>query len=306
MKQLLHHFTRTARFLLMSVIAFTLCGSAPRMIAWADAADFEMPNHTVVDYSVKVSASDGGVNMRYGPGVDRPVIISMIPNGTVLPVTAEAKASNGKSWGFTYYDGCYGWISLTQVKKIVETTEPQLTTDDFTGGTPVNYQVRVSASDGGVNMRYGPGTGYAIKRSMIPNSVILTITSEIASSNGKYWGYTYFENMYGWIALSQTTLVEETTSAFQPGSASNMPESYAAGESSGTLGDASTEAGISESAAEPETSDIQSSTAQTSQDTAQPASSALGSTLLIQILVAACAALFVAIIAILVILKKKK
>lgn len=304
MKQLLHHFTRTARFLLMSVIAFTLCGSAPLMIAWADAADFEMPNHTVVDYSVKVSASDGGVNMRYGPGVDRPVIISMIPNGTILPVTAEAKASNGKSWGFTYYDGCYGWISLTQVKKIVEATEPQLTTDDFTGGTPVNYQVRVSASDGGVNMRYGPGTGYAIKRSMIPNSVILTITSEIASSNGKYWGYTYFENMYGWIALSQTTLVEETTSAFQPGSSSNMPESYASGESRGALGDA-TEAGISESAAEPEPSDMQSSTAQTSQDTSQTASSALGSTLLIQILVAACAALFVAIIAILVILKKK-
>lgn len=78
------------------------------------------------DYFVSVSAPDGGVNFRQGPGVEyQKLIDEMIPNRTVLHVTAEAQASNGNNWGLTEYEGQAGWIALTQVSRTETPAEPK-------------------------------------------------------------------------------------------------------------------------------------------------------------------------------------
>lgn len=106
----------------MLLILMLLFGSAQTI--WADAA-VDWYSQEAVDYDVQVSAPDGGVNIRYGPGVEYDRLIdSMIPNGVILHVTSQAQASNGNYWGYTYYNGIYGWIALTQVSRIESVPTP--------------------------------------------------------------------------------------------------------------------------------------------------------------------------------------
>ena len=65
---------------------------------WADAA-IDWYSEEAVNYDVEVSAPDGGVNIRYGPGVEYDRLMdSMIPNGVILHVTSQAQAANGNYW----------------------------------------------------------------------------------------------------------------------------------------------------------------------------------------------------------------
>lgn len=70
------------------------------------ASDLRLPDSAWdVNYTVEVSAPDGGVNFRWGPGVEYGKIQeSMIPNGTLLPIFKEATAQNGNNWGLTAYN----------------------------------------------------------------------------------------------------------------------------------------------------------------------------------------------------------
>ncbi|MCD8154957.1 MAG: hypothetical protein LUF78_09795 [Clostridiales bacterium] len=85
----------------------------------AAATDSASENAAAANYiTVQVSAPDGGVNMRVDAGVEYTLIYSMIPNGTILTVTAQKQASNGNYWGYTTYAGYTGWIAMTQVTQI--------------------------------------------------------------------------------------------------------------------------------------------------------------------------------------------
>ena len=71
------------------------------------------------------------------------------------------------------------------------------------------YYVVVSAPDGGVNFRWGPGVEYdRLINYMIPNGVILHVTREATASNGNNWGFTEYEGMQGWIALTQVSVTD--------------------------------------------------------------------------------------------------
>ena len=71
------------------------------------------------------------------------------------------------------------------------------------------YYVVVSAPDGGVNFRWGPGVEYdRLISYMIPNGVILHVTKEATASNGNNWGFTEYEGMQGWIALTQVSVTD--------------------------------------------------------------------------------------------------
>lgn len=99
--------------LLAAVVLSSGAGSAAVPAAASQAVDAWQ-----ADYYVVVSAPDGGVNFRQGPGVEYSKLIDeMIPNGVVLHVIAEAQASNGNNWGYTDYNGQAGWIALTQVSR---------------------------------------------------------------------------------------------------------------------------------------------------------------------------------------------
>ena len=204
---------------LLSIIL--LVSLIPAQLTFADALAYDSHDHSV-DYYVVVSASDGGCNFRYGPGVEYGQIISdMIPNGTVLHVTREANAANGKPWGFVAYNGNSGWIALSQVSVTnAPSSGSAVQADgensaDVAPSTPkrASYDVTVSASDGGCNLRYGPGVEYnQLMNYMIPNGTILHIHWEDEASNGKAWGFTNYNNMTGWIALSQVSVTNVNSS----------------------------------------------------------------------------------------------
>ncbi len=83
-----------------------------------DSSGTVAPASAAADYNVKVAAPDGGVYFRYGPGTAYGKIIStLIPNGTQLHIHGEGKASNGKTWGLTTFNGQEGWVFLGQTEK---------------------------------------------------------------------------------------------------------------------------------------------------------------------------------------------
>ena len=103
-------------------------------------------------YNVQVTAPDGGVNMRCGSGAEYDKVLpDMIPNGTMLTVTQEAVASNGNSWGYTNYNGTYGWIALTQVTKYEEPTE----------GAPIPHTRYVINCNESITLRTNPDVNAA-------------------------------------------------------------------------------------------------------------------------------------------------
>ena len=148
-------------------------------------------------FYVVVSAPDGGVNMRSGPGENNDKVLSgLIPNGTELFISVTSG-----TWGFTAYSGATGWITLKQVTRLDEPTPPQPQEPEYTS-TEANYTVYVATPDGGLNMRTAPAENKPLAmNSRIPDGTPLFI--ERVSGNN--WGYTSYNGIKGWVALSQTT-----------------------------------------------------------------------------------------------------
>ncbi len=73
----------------------------------------ELPPEEAPIYSVTVSAPDGYVNFRTGPGTDYDIIMP-INNGIELNVFEE---SNNQRWLRIFYDSRSGWIAASQVSK---------------------------------------------------------------------------------------------------------------------------------------------------------------------------------------------
>ena len=95
---------------------------------YVSASDLKLPDSAwEVDYDVEVSAPDGGVNFRWGPGVEFvKQQEDMIPNGTKLHVYMEVTAQNGNNWGLVNYGRQSGWIALTQVHTVANNdSEPE-------------------------------------------------------------------------------------------------------------------------------------------------------------------------------------
>lgn len=81
---------------------------------FADSISYDMEP---ADYYVYVATPDGGLNMRSGPGEEyNKVIEGRIPDGTRLYIEMISG-----HWGYTSYDGTYGWVTLRQTSS----TPPQ-------------------------------------------------------------------------------------------------------------------------------------------------------------------------------------
>ena len=175
----------------LMVGVFLFLGMIP---AFADAAAWD---EKPVDYYVYVTTPDGGLNFRHGPGVEyAKVFEERIPDGVKLHIVSESG-----NWGWTKYNGYYGWVALKQTTKVQPTTKNETTTKT------VDYYVYVSTPDGGLNFREGPGVDYAkVIEERIPDGVKLHIVTESGD-----WGMTKYNGYYGWVALKQTTKAQPTT-----------------------------------------------------------------------------------------------
>lgn len=171
------------------IVAIILCASV--IPAFADAASYPMEQ---VDYYVIVATPDGGLNLRAGPGVEYSTVIDYrIPDGVELHITLESD-----NWGYTKYNGEYGWVALKQTTYNGDGGNTTTTEDTIDN---VDYYVYVATPDGGLNLREGPSINYdKVISGRIPDGVKLHITGE---KNG--WGLTEYQNKSGWISLNQTS-----------------------------------------------------------------------------------------------------
>ncbi|MBQ1252369.1 MAG: SH3 domain-containing protein, partial [Firmicutes bacterium] len=108
----------------------------------ADAAIYDYGTTRDCNYSVYVATPDGGVNLREAPTTDA-YIITTIPDFVQLQITMES--TNGNGWGYTCYNGDYGWVALSQVSQTFPVKQ-------------TSYDVVITGSS--VNHREGPYTSY--------------------------------------------------------------------------------------------------------------------------------------------------
>ena len=104
--------------------------------AFADAASYPMDS---ADFYVYVATPDGGLNLRDGPGVEyHKVIEGTIPDGVKLHITFTSG-----NWGFTNYEGNYGWVALKQTSKTPPAVSQvqQVITEVHTQGVTIVQQV---------------------------------------------------------------------------------------------------------------------------------------------------------------------
>jgi hypothetical protein len=77
---------------------------------------YQVNSSKIVDYFVKVTASDG-LNIRQGAGTNYNPPLGIIPYNTVVKVTRWTSGGAYK-WGLIEYDGIKGWIALDYTEKI--------------------------------------------------------------------------------------------------------------------------------------------------------------------------------------------
>lgn len=156
----------------------------------ADAAVYDWEIAQDCNYDAYVSTVDGGVNLRAEPSTQAAILCS-IPDFVCLHISMES--TNG--WGYTSYNGNYGWVALNQLSKSYPIKS-------------VSMNVKVTASDG-VNLREGPYTSYdKLISSAIPKGEVLQVTG-LSQNN---WGQVTYQGVTGWIAMSQVAEVKANTS----------------------------------------------------------------------------------------------
>ena len=80
-----------------------------------DVKIYQLNSSKVVDYAVKVTATDG-LNIRQGAGTSFD-ILSAVPYGAVLKVTRWTSGGAYK-WGLIEYDDVKGWIALDYTREM--------------------------------------------------------------------------------------------------------------------------------------------------------------------------------------------
>lgn len=157
--------------------------------------------------------AEGGLNVRSGPGFNYDYI-SFCYNGQKVTVT-EQQTVGGTTWGKI----SQGWISMKYVEldngaSIPETTVPETTVPEVTepeptepeySGSEQTYLTGTVKAEGGLAVRRGAGTSYAVKEYLF-NTCPVTIT-EVQEVNGTKWGYMGS----GWICMNYVVLDGESS-----------------------------------------------------------------------------------------------
>lgn len=141
---------------------------------------------TPTTYTVR--GTDGeGLELRVDPSIQCSTF-GPIPEGASVVVTAIIN-----DWGYTFYNGHYGYANLTYLTKWAPPSTP----------TANNYYVMVYATDReGLALKAAADINSA-RYMLIPEDVILNIDS--VSQNG--WGHTNYNGYSGWVALRYTRVM---------------------------------------------------------------------------------------------------
>ena len=105
--------------------------------------------------AVRVSTEGGNLNVRSAPSTSSNVLTS-IKNSSYVTVTEK----NGEWYKALYADGKSGWIYGKYVTDIAN-----------------SYEVSVSVSSGGLNVRSGAGTSYSIRDRLVKGEKAVVLSS---------------------------------------------------------------------------------------------------------------------------------
>ena len=160
---------------------------------------------------VMVSADDGGVNFRSGPGTEYDKLMEgMIPNGLVLHVSRMKYNCDGITWGLTVYDGMEGWIALTEVTELDDAELPPDLPEDpedldllddlvFPDDVSDVFFAKVISEDGLI-VRMGPGEDYApAMNGSIPTDTELFVAGVGNDDAGNEWYFIMYGETLGWV-----------------------------------------------------------------------------------------------------------
>lgn len=141
-------------------------------------------------FAAHISAPDGRVIMAIDGALSS---VSVVLPASDKPYTIVVSASNATD---------SGTITISQSGIVTDTGAPAPAVTEEVGNTdaPPTDQCSTTAGEGGVNIRSGPGTDYAVIGGLAPNAYIV-VTGQ---NNGWYTGSTIYGA--GWIAGSVVTL----------------------------------------------------------------------------------------------------
>ncbi len=171
-----------------------------------DFSDYEVDPDSVL-FFVKVAAKDGGVNLRSGPSTDDEILIKMIKNDVVLPVTdGVTYEATGKDWYETYYDGEWGFVAESEVDRIEEEdVDPE----------DIMFFLEIASKDGNANIREEDGTESDVLFSKVKNGTVLyCIDGATREDNGKVWLKVIYQGEMGWISESQIKYLDFDRNVF--------------------------------------------------------------------------------------------
>ena len=178
-----------------------------------------------------------GINFRSGAGLSYNVIdVIEYHHGFVVTETVK---NDGYTWGKTTYMGQTGYVALTDTSQLLckkgtsvnpdpyepptteppttvpPTTEPETTVPETKPTEPPSKEVNefyVVTSEDGLNMRSGAGTSYN-RVGGVPYNEQIFVTKTI-EADGHIWGYTKYNNINGWCALTYTEKLYSSKESF--------------------------------------------------------------------------------------------
>jgi len=202
----------------------------------------------------EVSVADGPVNFRTGPSTDDSVI-SVIPDGATVALNGDS--ANG--FVAIVYNDTSGWAHAASVFGTAEEAPPAeeppaeepaapAEEPETPDSVPVGETVTGSATvvDGGLNLRTGPGTGYAVVTVMPDGSTV-----ELRGEGQEGFLPVSFDGTTGWASAEWLQLGGEEPAPEEPATEEPAPTEPPATEEPAPTEPPVTEEPATEAPAEP-------------------------------------------------------
>lgn len=161
------------------------------------------------------------LRVRSGPGTSYAVSGYLKPNEKVT--ITEQKTVGNVTWGKI----STGWVSMQYIK--LDSSTDTTTDGTTTGGTTTTVTGIINVQDS-MNVRSGPGTGYAVVGKLKANETV-TIT-EIKTVSGVVWG----KISSGWISMQYVKIAQTTVEDVRTVNATSLYIRQTAGTNSTIVG----------------------------------------------------------------------
>lgn len=143
-------------------------------------------------------------NVRTGPGLGYSKIGIVNADSTIAYAQDSAYDSRGVCWYKVWFGEGTGWVASTYSWP----TNDSGTATYGAGGSPAMFWFpgSVVEAEGDVNLRSGPGLGYAILDTMFTGETASYLGVSSTDERGVTWYNVQFDGLSGWVSSTWATL----------------------------------------------------------------------------------------------------